>query len=176
MIQQRQPEPCLHEGTNFPSPFTRVLALGYYDGPTNGLAQCGEDGPVYKFDLLDELYNPEGLDLRAFALAPAPRNSLAELITAYSPHLSPQWPLWVPLWMLPTKEIQQAMERVTDEVLGRAGAVEWILAAADLLGELQAARTVRPEELSAITDWFAFLGITHAAASGSGDMTKPESI
>lgn len=158
-MDQQRPESGLHEGTNYRSPFTKVLALGYYDGPTNGLLQSGEEGPVYKFDLMDERWIPQEEDCRVFVLAPVPSNSLTELTNLYSPFLVPHWPLWVPLWQFPTKEIQQSMDRATDEVLGRASPVEWVLAATDLLGTIHAARAVGPEEFSQITDWFFFLGI-----------------
>jgi hypothetical protein len=158
-MDQQRSESVLHEGTNYRSPFTKVLALGYYDGPTNGLLQAGDEGPVYKFDVLDELWNPEDQDLRVFSLAPVPSNSLTELTSLYSQFLVPHWPLWVPLWDFPTKEIQQEMERVTEEALGRAGLIGWVIASTDLLGTVHAARAVSPEEFARITDWFSFLGI-----------------
>ena len=45
------PGPHLHEGRHFPSPVERILALGYYDGPTEGVLRCGT-GEVYRFGLL----------------------------------------------------------------------------------------------------------------------------
>ena|SRR5215467_3760964 len=158
-MDQQQPGSVLHEGKNYRSPFTKVLALGYYDGPTNGLLQSGEAGPVYKFDVVDDLWISNGEDVRVFTLAPVPSNSLTELTNLYSQFLVPHWPFWVPPWSFPTKEIQQRMERATDDVLGRAGPVEWALAATDLLGTIHAARAVGPEEFSQITDWYSFLGI-----------------
>src|SRR5262245_10767151 len=62
--------PGLREGNNYPSPVTRVLALGYYDGPTNGVLQCGDGGPVCKFNLIEGPFSTEdGLwDMRVFAV------------------------------------------------------------------------------------------------------------
>src|SRR5262249_43115712 len=158
MDQQRLSESALHEGTNYPSPFTKVLALGYYDGPTNGLLQSGEDGSVYKFDVVDDLLISNGEDCGVFTLAPVPSTSLSELTNVYSQFLVPHWPLWTPLWSFPTKEIQQSMDRVTDEVLDRAGPVAWVLATtADLLGEILAARRVGPDALPHVPHSLSFL-------------------
>jgi hypothetical protein len=154
---QRAGQP-LHEGTHFPSPFTRVLALGYHDGPTNGLLKCGRGDQIYKFDRLD------GDDVRIFALAPLPSPALEQLAEAYARYLTPHWPVWVPLWHFPTRADQEAMELLTDQVLQQAGPVEWVIATEDLLGESLAARSATSEEMTHVTDWFAFLGLPHEAA------------
>src|SRR6266487_451287 len=99
-MDQQRPESALHEGTDYRSPFTKVLALGYYDGPTNGVLQCGDGGQVYKFDLIEGPFSTEeGLwDMRVFALAPLPGSALARLAEGYSSFWAPRWPLWVPIW------------------------------------------------------------------------------
>src|SRR5262245_40100323 len=140
----------LHEGKNYPSPVTKVLALGYYDGPTNGVLQCGEGGPVYKFDLLDGPYSTEdGLwDLRVFGLAPLPPGSLEQLVEGYKRHWAPRWPVWVPIWHFSDPAEEQRMSRLTDQVLQQAGATQWVLATFDLMREIRAARTVNARTLS----------------------------
>jgi hypothetical protein len=65
------------------SPITQILALGYYDGPTNGLLRCGEDGRVYRFNLLDDDFEQ---DIRIFSLAPIDSNAMARLVKALSPY------------------------------------------------------------------------------------------
>ena len=155
----------LHEGTHFPSPFSRVVALGYYDGPTNGLLECGAGGQVFKFDLLDEQANPEGLEVRVFGLALLSPSALTQLAQAYARFFTPRWPVWVPVWQFPRREDQEAMERLTDQVLQQAGPVQWVVATAgDLLGEVIAARRVTPEEASRVSDWFSFLGLARQPA------------
>jgi hypothetical protein len=154
-------KPGFHEGTNYSSPVTRVLALGYYDGPTNGVLQCGEGGPVYKFDLLAGPFSTEdGLgDLRVFGLAPLPPQALDQLADAYQRYGPARWPLWVPIWHFPTAADEEAMNRLTDQMLLKAGSTEWVLATFDLMGEIRAARAITGEELVRVTDWLAFLGV-----------------
>jgi hypothetical protein len=149
----------LHEGLNYPSPFTRVLGLGFYDGPTNGVLDVGEDGAVFKFDMVNELMNPEGVDLRVFGLAPLPGTALVELADAYGRYQNPRWPLWVPIWRFPTLADQQEMEQVTDQVLQQAGPLQWVVAAYDLLQDIVAARPVTPDEVGRVDDWASFLGL-----------------
>jgi hypothetical protein len=151
----------LHEGCNFHSPFTKILGLGYYDGPTNGVLQVGTSGQIYRFDLVDELHNPEGLDLRLFVLAPLPSTALVRLEHAYAPYWTPQWPLWVPIWHFPNPADRQAVEKLTDEVLQQAAPAEWVIATQDLLGEISTAKAVTPDQISQVIDWPAFLGLAN---------------
>jgi hypothetical protein len=151
----------LHEGSRYPSPFTKVLALGWYDGPTNGVLECRPDGQTYKFDLLDEVrqWPREEEDLRVFTLAPLPRGAIQRLAEAYARYLTPHWPVWIPAWKFPTASDQQAMDALTDEVLAQAGPTEWVIATTDLLGIILLARRATPEEVARVSDWPAFLGL-----------------
>jgi hypothetical protein len=159
MTQQPETVAEWREGASYLSPVTRVLALGFYDGPTNGLLQCGANGPVYKFDLLDEVWDAEGQDLRVFSLAPVFSTALAQLAEAYANLLTPRWPVWAPIWSFPTASEQAAMEALTDQVLQQAGPVQWVIATRDLMGPIAAARAVTSENGSRITDWPHFLGL-----------------
>jgi hypothetical protein len=150
----------LHEGAQYPSPFTKILALGYYDGPTDGVAQCDPAGPVYKFQLL--AWDGETQDRRIFGLAPLPPTALEQLTRAYARSQTPHWPVWVPAW-------QEGMAQQKDQILGQAGPVEWIIAALDLLGEILVARAVTAEEFARIEqspdpreNWFSFLGLAYS--------------
>jgi hypothetical protein len=149
-MDQRRPESSLHEGTHYPSPFTKVLALGYYDGPTEGLVQGGEGGPVYRFHML--AWDGETQDLRVFGLAPCPPDSLSRLAAVCERYEPARWPVWVPSW-------HEGMEAETKQLLSEAGLVGWVVAAHDLLGQVLAARTVTPEEVAQTTDWSTFLGL-----------------
>src|SRR5439155_11243997 len=149
-MDQQGPESTLHEGTNYPSPFTKALALGYYDGPTDGLVQGGEGGPVYRFHLL--AWDGETQDLRVFGLAPLPRDSLARLAGVCERYESPRWPVWVPGW-------QQGMEAEAEQILSQAGPVEWAVAAHDLLGQILVAKGVTPQEVARTVDWCVSLGL-----------------
>jgi hypothetical protein len=155
----------LHEGSNYPSPFTKLLGLGYYDGPTNGLLLEGQDGRVYKFDLLDELYNSEGIDLRIFSLAALPSEAFDQLVDALCRYKTPHWPVWVPIWQFPTPDVREAIDRVTNQVLQQAGAIQWVVAAFDLLEEIVAARPASVHNVEQEKDWFSFLSVDKGKAT-----------
>ena len=123
--------PGLREGADYPSPVTRVLAFGYFDGPTEGVLQVGPDGEVYRFVMIDELpgQGADDTDLRSFALSPLAAESLDALVgvlaEALSPSLPPNWSLWVPVWRFPSPAIQKDVESRVDHLLGPAGPAVW---------------------------------------------------
>jgi hypothetical protein len=125
------------EGTDYPSPVTHVIGLGFYDGVTNGVLKTA-DGSVYAFDLIDEQYNAEGLDRRTFDLAPLPTTAFDALVGILEPHLSPRWPCWVPLWKFPSEEIRLAAEAQIDHVLAAVGAPAWRVTSDDLVSTVSA--------------------------------------
>ncbi len=138
MNERQGSNDVLHEGVRFPSPFSRIIALGYYDGPTSGILEGGTAGPAYKFVMLD------GDDLRIYSLAPLPPGSLENLVQLLTPYQQPRWPLWCPRWSFPSEALRAEVEAETDRILGLAGPVEWVVAAEDLLHEIVAARSLRP--------------------------------
>jgi hypothetical protein len=116
--------------TPFPI-ITRVLVLGYYDGATDGVLQCGEGGPVYRFDMIDEERVEDGMDSRTYQLRPLPSGSLDRLVEALVPYQPPAWPTWVPIWKFPTEKDQRSVEGIFDAVLDAAGPLEWELTTSD---------------------------------------------
>src|SRR5205814_1229173 len=129
-------------------PFTKVIALGYYDGPTEGVVQEGEGGPVYRFQML--AWDGDTQDLRIFSLAPLPVDALERLAAAFQRHEPAHWPLWCPSWHV-------EMEVEVDQILAQTGPVEWVVAAHDLLGEILAAKGVTAEEVARTAGWSSFL-------------------
>jgi hypothetical protein len=107
-----------------PTGARRVLILGYYDGATDGVLEA-DTGDVYRFDLLNETHNPEGLDHRSFALRLLPAGSLDRLTEAIGPHIPPTWPVWLPVWRFPNDATRQDVEQTVDAVLAQAGDLLW---------------------------------------------------
>lgn len=112
------------EGWNAPSPVGRVLILGYYDGATDGVLQLN-GGRVYRFDLLDEARNADGLDEREYELRPLPADALDRLVRAIGEYITPTWPVWLPVWRFPSPETEQAVRRQVDAVLEAAATPAW---------------------------------------------------
>jgi hypothetical protein len=121
-----------HQGPNHLAVAPRILVFGYYDGPTDGVIQLGESGPVFRFTMPDEEGQlSRGGRVREFHLAPLPADALDRLAAVLAPHLTPQWPVWVPIWRFPTPDTQRAVEAQTDAILAKAGPVAWRVTTAD---------------------------------------------
>jgi hypothetical protein len=131
MAESPLPAGPWHAGTTLRSPISKVLALGYYDGPTDGVLTCAS-GEVFKFDLLDEV----PADVRHYSLAPLPVEAWTALVNVISPYEPPRWPVWCPLWRFPS-DVRPEIERQVAAILQQAGQAQWLIEAEDLLGTIQ---------------------------------------
>ena len=116
-------------GLNDPSPVTRVLILGYYDGATDGVLQLGDGKRVYRFDLIED-----GAEAREFEFRPLAPESWDRLVAVIGEHIAPKWPRWAPVWRFPNPDIQAEVESKVDAILQRAGGVEWEITTPDPVG------------------------------------------
>jgi hypothetical protein len=174
-------------------PFHRTIALGYYDGPTNGVIECANCSGEFRFDLLDVIWNAP-LDVpRIFSLAPLPEDSLDRLAAVCPQHeWPPDWstrPCWCPHWQFPLAAEQEAAHRQVQEILDLGAAPEWVvawcvgqeerdIAAAKRLTHadslyIQRLLSLCPEDRPPLEldpserrDWFAFLGLERPASDG----------
>jgi hypothetical protein len=148
------------------SPFDAVIALGYYDGPEDGMVRCGGCGREYRLQLLDSrIESDEENETRIFGLSPIPDGSLAEFIAAMSTYQEARSPNWVPLWAFTTDEERARMEDLVDRIFARAKPVELVLASTPWpSGEILSARSIPATEEIAQKDWFSELGLLPVAA------------
>lgn len=86
---------CQRLGTTVPtrSPFTRIVATGWYGGPTHGIAQCGVCAREYLFSLCAWDANA---DARILRLRTVSKGTLVSLTERFRCAGAPTWPLWVP--------------------------------------------------------------------------------
>lgn len=160
---------CYHKTAglrNQKSPFQQVIAFGYYDGPTAGVAQCAACEQAYKYDLLAW---DENQDVRVYSFAPLPAQSFQQIVKACSVLGEPRWPVWVPKWEIEQKETEEKVESEVEQALAGAGQVEIILAAEDLVGDILALKRLAPADVSRfqalasagnqnnLQEWLAFL-------------------
>jgi len=136
-----------------PSPFARLIATGYYDGPTDGLVECATCSTIYSFRKLDW---DNQQDTRIFSLSPIPGHSIAEFADSKTGGVAPTWPVWV----LADRETEGVASAV-DEMRRAASPEEFIVATEDLLGTIAA---WRPVGLIGEVDWFAELGLDREGA------------
>jgi hypothetical protein len=118
-----------------PSPFDRAIALGYYDGPTQGLVRCGHCNRVFRFVTVDSVHEDESI--RIYSLAPLSNDSWERLVIALLPYMEPIWPMWVPLWAFPSETDRIAVEQIVDELIAQAAGPEIVIATPHLLNEIQ---------------------------------------
>jgi hypothetical protein len=151
-----QPTPCCRNPLTLtgPSPFSKILALGFYDGPTSGVLQCRQCGAVHRFDMLDWT---EDHNVRVFRLALLPADALERCVRAlcgYSP--PPRWPVWVPVrWQGGGEDTRAAADREVQSMLATAGPPALIVAWEGYGERMMAARRLPAEELLDIPDWFS---------------------
>src|SRR5712691_7359586 len=135
------------------SPFTRIIALGFYDGPTSGVLQCETCARVYRFDILDW---DDDHEVRVFRLAVLPSQSLDECVAIFAQTDAPRWPVWVPeRSKLPSEEARESADRAVEGILHQAESAELLVAWAGYGQVTLVAKQVPVETLRELPDWFS---------------------
>lgn len=145
------------------SPFSKIIALGFYDGPEAGVLQCSECLTEYRFEMLDTDFNPEDLDTRIFSLAQLPSGSFDQIVEVCPKVNPPHWPVWMPLWQFPSDDARQTADHRIQEVLDRAVPAELIVAWVGYGDMILAAKRLRLGTQHDIYDWFSFLGLVKSS-------------
>jgi len=140
-----------------PSPFQKIVAFGYYDGPTSGVLQCADCGSAYVFEMLQW---DEDQDVRVFALAPLSTATFGRVVDALSVAEPPRWPVWVP-----AGSVDAAVQEEVDDNLVGAGPIQFVVAAERLDREILAAEAVDHATQSQVTDWLSFLHLVGNSSS-----------
>ena len=137
-----------------PPLFSTILATGYYDGPTDGIA-IGSENNVFTFRLLDW---DDGQDMRVFAVsrvANAGRQDLAETIrTKFAATSGTQ--------LLPP-QLSPENEAAVAELATRSNLIA-VVATTDLLGDVAAWQPVGAS-LPEGTDWLQRFGLPRRSES-----------
>jgi hypothetical protein len=100
-------------GTTTQKPFRRVVKLGFYDGPTDGILQCDCCGSWFRFDLLD--WDPYASD-EVVSLCRMSVQAADRLLAVY-----PE----APFWSFPTKEEEERADAEVAAALAMAATPEW---------------------------------------------------
>lgn len=135
------------------TPFARIIALDFYDGPTSGILQCRTCGSVYRFDMIDW---DEDHQIRVFRLALLPPDALDRCVAALAPYGPPRWPIWVPNRSnLLDPAAGEIADRAMQRVLEKTAPAELVVAWTGYGDKILAARKVPAAELSQARDWFS---------------------
>jgi hypothetical protein len=139
---------------NVPSPFDRILATGFYDGPTDGFVMGPDDDSVLFFQLLDW---DEGQDVRIFALSRIEDLGFSDLASQLGSRPNE----------MSAVVVAAAESDVVDDFLKRACARAKpfaVVATRNLLGTLDIWLDVEEDfDFSVHCDWFQELGLRRAA-------------
>jgi hypothetical protein len=98
---------------NLASPFTQVIATGYYDGETCGFIRCEECAEAFVFRLAG--WDPNQ-HVRVFVLYPIPTKSFDAVFNAFAAVERPRWPVWVPDFQSFDPKAQTTVKDVIDRV------------------------------------------------------------
>ncbi|GEM_PF-1452453 len=147
--------PCcqrLETFSNIKSPFSKIIALGFYDGPTSGMAQCEICSAIYKFVMLDW---DDSQDIRIFSLSPIAKPAWIRMVNLLSKHESPKWPVWFPKWEFTSEAVRNHVDSEADKILANAGRPELIIASNRYGDRILAAKKSVCEDLKYVKDWFS---------------------
>jgi len=148
--------PCCAErtdGRQLRSPFSRVIATGYYDGSTEGFTDCDTCRTVYEFKMLDW---DEGQDIRVFKVEEKAGALFDELVEVISTEQDrPRWPIWVPRSPFPV-----AAEKRIHDLRSKVAGARFLIATEDPTKRILVWRSLGPDEVVEDRgDWLKALGV-----------------
>jgi hypothetical protein len=144
------------------SPFDRVVVLGWYDGPTDGLVRYGDCKRIYRFEMLDSV-DEDGM-IRVYSLAPLPTDTMDRFVEALSPFMKPNWPIWAPIWKFPTEDDRIRVDRAVDDLIAKVGGPEFVVVTSGLLDEVLDVKPVGANEADQVHDWVSWMGLERSTA------------
>lgn len=89
----------------------------WYDGPRHGVCALATPKCEFVFDVIDERYNPDGLDDRLLQLRGIPKGTVAKILSSISSLGTPANQVWIPVWKFATPDEQTAAEVAIDEMV-----------------------------------------------------------
>jgi len=149
------------------SPFAKVIALDFTDGPTAGVVQCASCPLAYRFETLaididgtvDRAAWDRGEEIRVFGLAPLSAGTFERIVDVLSPLGQPTWPIWAPGAGASPSSILTSIDREVALLLNAAGPPTVAVGASGLLAPLLVARPSPRGQKFAPRDWLSFLGL-----------------
>lgn len=145
-----------------PSPFERVISLGFFDGTTSGIAECSICARAHRYGLVAW---DEDQQWRAFAFGELQRGVFPDVIAACSSLGTPRWPIWVPLFTGIDSADRASIVESIDRAAGHDTGIDRLLVAERIEREIIASWSVarmptpQPNELAPpLRDYLGRLG------------------
>ena len=119
--------------------FDRILCLGYYDGPTSGMAKCAESAKAYRFELVAWDSNCEN---RIYSLAETDMDVFNSVVQTLTRLEEPRWPFWVPRWQFSSSIEKSHLSSRVDQALATIPAASLLIATDHLDESILACRAL----------------------------------
>ena len=126
----------------------QIYSFDWYDGPREGACSLSVPECEFYFELLDERYNPEGLDDRLYRLSELTSGSVREFLSGVRNLVSPD------------PSVREDAKQRLGRIKARKRPTPLVIYTQDMehfLGCWSVDRTIHE-----VTDWFAFLNIPQA--------------
>lgn len=131
------------------SPFGRVLVLGWHDGITSALVQCGDCGRSYSATLV--AWDAEQ-EFRIMELRQIDTSKFDDVLAAHAKFDEPRWPVWYPRY--PDQDTLESTVRLVERARSSGWLASCFLSTRDISKEILGIRALSFE------DWNALLART----------------
>ena len=125
----------------------QVYNFDWHDGPREGVCSLTAPGGEFCFELLEERYNPDGLDYRLFRLSELPNGSVEEVLSA------------VPDLASSSEPVRRRAEQRLQMIRAKRRLTPLVVLTQDMIHFLGYWRIEGVQ--GADVDWFSALGIAH---------------
>ena len=112
----------------------QVVVLDWHDGPRHGLCALTNPAVEFFFDLFDEEYNPDGLNLLIVRLKELPLGSVVQFASELN-KLGPgpvNRPVWIPVWKFATADARCHAEELVEALKARARKTDLLISTPDM--------------------------------------------
>ncbi len=148
------------------SPFGKIVAFGYEDGPISGMIRCEKCDESYLFEMLasdidgvhDAASWDRGEELRVYALAPLPAGTFERVVEILSAAETPSWPIWVPGALTRSARTADLLSNDIATIIRSIGPWLYVVVTSSLLQPSVAVRDAPPVDDLRAMDWFALFG------------------
>lgn len=135
----------------------QAIVFDWHDGPIQGVCALAMPDCEFAFDLIEERFNPDGLDDRLFRLREIPKGTIARILSLISTLGKPAHSVWIPVWSFADMRERASADAAIDELLNSSRHTNIVIRSDDMV-------TVRGcwEVISMPLegkDWFSHLGI-----------------
>ena len=169
------------------SPFARLIALDFWDGPKSGVLWSDACSASIRFDFLEgDLLQ----DVRIYSLAALPPDAFSRLTEICSASIvappRQSWTEWWVVWDFPSDVARKEANEAVERLLEAASAPFAVIASSSLLEGIAAAREISREDIPLVAgalrergtdwptavqleekrplpEWFAYLGLDRDA-------------